>query len=85
MTAKVRTQLQLERRQYLRLKRLAYERQQSLSAVVRELLDQALSSGAQPPSLVREVRLAMIGAGRDVEGRRDVGRRHDEYLYGRKR
>lgn len=44
MATKVRTQLQLERRQYEQLKRLAYERNQSLSAVVRELLNAALGS-----------------------------------------
>lgn len=85
MTTKVRTQLQLERRQYEQLKRLAYERNRSLSAVVRDLLDQALGTGEQMSSVVREVRLALVGAGRDVGGRRDVARRHDDYLYGRRR
>ena len=44
MTArgKVRTQIQLERRQYDRLKQLAYERGQSMSAVLRDLLEEAL-------------------------------------------
>jgi hypothetical protein len=82
MTSKVRTQVQLERRQYEHLKRLAYERRQSLSSVLRDLLDQALGTPRRP-ALVREVRLALVGSGRDVDGRRDVARRHDEYGYGR--
>ena len=84
MTTKIRTQVQLERRQYEHLKRLAYERKQSLSAVVRNLLDRALGTGRPASPLVREVRLALVGAGRDAEGRRDVARRHDEYLYKRR-
>lgn len=85
MNAKVRTQIQLERRQYDHLKRLAYERHQSLSAVLRDLLDEALGTSRQRPKLVREVRLALVGTGRDVEGRRDVARGHDDYAYGRRR
>lgn len=85
MSAKVRTQVQLERRQYDHLKRLAYERRQSLSAVLRDLLDGALGTARQKPALVREVRLAIVGSGRDAQQRRDVARRHDEYLYGRRR
>lgn len=85
MRAKVRTQIQLERRQYDQLRRLAYERRQSLSAIVRELLDEALGTVGQRPRLVREVRLAVVGSGRDVEGRHDVARRHDEYIYGGRR
>lgn len=67
MADKVRTQIQIERRRYERLKRLAHERGQSMAEVV------------------LEARFAMIGAGRDVEGKRDVARRHDAYLYGRRR
>ncbi|MDP3774438.1 MAG: hypothetical protein Q8Q85_09245 [Gemmatimonadales bacterium] len=84
MSAKVRTQVQLERRQYEHLKRLAYERHKSLSAVLRDLLDEALGAGRQKPALVREVRLALVGTGKDVDGRRDVAREHDDYAYGRR-
>jgi hypothetical protein len=82
MAPKVRSQLLLEQRQYQQLKRLAYERDQSLSAVVRDLLDAALGTGGKPAALVRRVRLALVGSGRDAQGRRDVARRHDRYLYG---
>ena len=81
--AKVRTQIQLERRQYDRLKQLAYERGQSMSAVLRDLLDEALGGvGLRRGATVREARLGMVGVGRDPDGRRDVARHHDAYLYG---
>ncbi|MFA5889595.1 MAG: ribbon-helix-helix protein, CopG family [Actinomycetota bacterium] len=81
--AKVRTQIQLERRQYERLKRLALERGQSLSAVLRALVDDALGGGAAAGAgAVREARLGFVGSGRDREGKRDVARLHDRYLYG---
>lgn len=82
MATKVRTQIQLERRQYERLKRLAAERGQSFSGVLRELVDEALSGGPAGPAAVREVRMGFVGSGRDAEGKRDVARRHDRYLYG---
>lgn len=86
MATKVRTQVQLENRHYQRLKRLAYERGQSMSAVLRAILDEALDTGRPAPaSAVREARLALIGAGRDPEGKRDVARRHDAYLHGPRR
>lgn len=79
--AKVRTQIQLERRQYERLKRLAAERGQSLSGVLRALVDEVLGESPSPTA-VRDARLGFVGAGRDTQGRRDVARRHDRYLYG---
>lgn len=79
--AKVRTQIQLERRQYEWLKRLAAQRGQSLSAVLRALVDQALG-GKEDGDAVRRARLGFVGKGRDAGGERDVARRHDAYLYG---
>lgn len=80
--AKVRTQIQLERRQYERLKRLALERGQSLSGVLRALVDEAFGGDTAGPAAVREARLGFVGTGRDREGKRDVARQHDRYLYG---
>lgn len=85
MAPKVRTQVLLERRQYDSLKRLAYERRSSLSAIVRELLDHALGRDTETGEAVREVRLAFVGSGLDIGGKCDVARRHDDYLYGETR
>lgn len=82
MAAKVRTQIRLERRQYERLKRLAVERGQSLSGVLRALVDEVLGGSTAGPAAIREARLGFVGSGRDAEGKRDVARRHDRYLYG---
>lgn len=83
MATKVRTQVQLEPRQYERLKELAHERRQSLSRVLRTILDDALKlEGEVAAGVVRDARLAFVGSGRDAEGKRDVARHHDKYLYG---
>lgn len=82
MAPKVRTQVQLDRRQYERLKELAFRSRRSLSATLREILDEALGleEGLKDAQAVRKIRLGFVGAGRDVA--RDVARRHDRYLYG---
>lgn len=86
MPSKVRTQVQLEPRQYERLKELAHERRQSLSRVLRTILDAALElEGEAGDGAVRDARLAFVGSGRDAEGKRDVARHHDRYLYGARR
>jgi hypothetical protein len=86
MPSKVRTQVQLEPRQYERLKELAHARRQSLSGVLRAILDEALELERVPEGdAVREARLGFVGSGRDVEGKRDVARHHDRYLYGARR
>src|ERR687891_2817511 len=84
--SKVRTQVQFERAQYERLKRVAYEQHKSLSAVVRELIDQALAGDVIAQArAIREIRMAVVGSGRDVEGKTDLAERHDDYLYGSSR
>lgn len=79
---KVRTQVQLERRQYERLKQIAHERRQSLSGVLRTLVDEALGIPDSGPEATRKARLAFVSSGRDRDGKRDVARNHDRYLYG---
>jgi plasmid stability protein len=76
-----RTQVQLDDRTYAALRRRAYERGCSISALVRELLAQSLRS---PAPVGRRLSLAdfpFIGAGRSSqEGRAPVSERHDEAL-----
>ena len=86
MRTKVRTQVQLDPRQYERLKELAHERRQSLSRVLRAILDEALQLGEEAGEVaVRATRLAFVGSAKDAEGKRDVARHHDRYLYGARR
>lgn len=82
----MRTQIQIEPRQYRRLRELARERRQSLSQVLRTTLDVALGLEEQAGErAVRDARLAFVGSGRVPEGKRDVARHHDRYLYGARR
>lgn len=83
--AKVRTQIQLEQRQYASLKRLAAAQGRSLSSVLRSIVDAALGESELAPEDAKAVLLALVGSGRDLEGARDVARQHDRYLYGDRR
>lgn len=80
---KTRTQIQLEVAQYERLRRHAYERGASLSQTVRDLLDLAFQHMSCPGPRKGKKAMRFVGVGRDREGRRDVARNHDRYLYGR--
>ncbi len=83
--AKVRTQIQLEERQYVALKRLAAADGRSLSSVLRRIVDMALAEGGSAPEDVRSARLAFVGSGRDSEQARDAARHHDRYSYASRR
>lgn len=82
---KVRTQIQLEQRQYASLKRLAAAEGRSLSSVLRSIVDAALGQTDLGPVDARAALVAFVGSGRDVEDARDVARQHDRYLYGGRR
>lgn len=85
IVAKVRTQIQLEERQYASLKRRAAAEGRSLSSVLRSIVDAALGESDIAPEDAKTTLLAFVGAGRDIEGARDVATHHDRYLYGRRR
>ena len=71
-----------ERTDYERLRRVALEQRKPLSAVVRELIDQALAGDViARAQAIREIRMGVVGIGRDIEGKTDVAERHDDYLY----
>jgi Arc/MetJ-type ribon-helix-helix transcriptional regulator len=75
----IRTQVQLTEQQHLRLRALAAERGLSISQLVRDGVDNVLAQieeGAQGHRAQR----AIAAAGRFHSGRRDVARRHDDYL-----
>jgi hypothetical protein len=68
----VRTQLILEEAQHRRLKRLAQSRGKSLSAVLREILDEHF--GMETDNLT-----GLAGMVNDAP---DVAREHDRWIYG---
>lgn len=77
----VRTQVQLEERQYERLRRIAHQKRISLSEAVRQAVDAGLKHGFDTAAdelngAEALLRLAAIGA----SGLRDLGREHDRYL-----
>lgn len=73
--ALVRTQIQLRPEQHRRLREEAFRRGVSMSALVRELVDERLDN--RPP-VGHEAAWAFVGAGHGGES--DVSERHDEYL-----
>ena len=79
MLAMIRTQVQLKERQLHRLRALAVERGLSISALVRNGVDNILAEMGQGTRTTR-ARRAISAAGRFRSGRSDAARRHDDYL-----
>lgn len=75
-----RTQIQLDERTYAVLRRRAYERGCSISALVRDALAQSLAAPAPKRPLTLK-QFTFIGAGRSRQGKLSpVSERHDEAL-----
>jgi hypothetical protein len=75
---KIRTQVQLEKHQYERLKEEAYLRHQSLSQTIRIMIDRGFKASGQEKDRGSEPDFSFIGA---IEGDSpDVAERHDAYL-----
>jgi len=72
----VRMQVQLSQEQAAKLKRLAYERGVSISALVRETVD-GLDGETQAAARRRR---ALAAVGKFRSGPTDVAERHDAYL-----
>ncbi len=80
--ALVRTQVQLKPEQHRKLKEEAFRRGISLSALLREILDQRYAQ--RPPRKIDlEKAWAFVGAGRS--GASDVSVHHDDYLAGKRK
>ncbi len=75
----VRTQIQLTEEQARSLKKLARKRRVSLAALIRGGVDDLLRSSAETTPEERQ-RRALAAAGKFSSGKRDVARKHDEYL-----
>lgn len=75
-----RTQIQLDEQTYATLRRRAYARNCSVSALVRELLAEALGTRRAKRRLTLQD-LPFVGAGRSEQGAEaPVSERHDEAL-----
>lgn len=72
-----RTQISLEEEQYQALLRESRQRRMSLSAIIRELIRNGLSSKRAPKNALD--RLTGIGDGTGEP----VGREHNRFLYGK--
>lgn len=76
----VRMQIQFTEEESAALRREAARRSVSISAVVREAVDERLSQGSQQPSRDELVRRSFAAVGRFRSGKGDVSARHDEYF-----
>ncbi|MDQ7822552.1 MAG: hypothetical protein RDV48_07120 [Candidatus Eremiobacteraeota bacterium] len=75
---KVRTQIQLERRQYERLKEEAFRNNQSLSQTIRSMIDRGFEAEAGKRTKDTATAFSFIGCISD--DKKDVAECHDAYL-----
>lgn len=75
----IRTQIQLTEAQSESLKKMARRQRTSIAALIRSGVDEIIRSGGE---LTREeqVERARAAAGKFHSGKKDLARRHDEYL-----
>ncbi len=76
----VRVQIQFTEEEVEALRREAGQRHVSISAVVREAVDDRLSHGHLTPSRDKLLRRSLAAMGRFRSGTGDVSARHDEYF-----
>ena len=78
----MRTQIQLEQSQHKRLQEIAHRRGVSLSAVIRNLIEEKLLESEVEGKREDQVRAALAVCGKyvDPEGRKNVAENHDRFL-----
>jgi len=76
----VRMQIQFTEDEVVALRREAAQRSVSVSAVVRDAVDDRLSRGHLTPSREELARRSLAAMGRFHSGTGDVSARHDEYF-----
>jgi len=77
---KIRTQIQLEENEYEWLKREAYRRRVSVSAIVRDSIARISKLKKSQSSINISKAMAFVGKGRCEK--KDVSLHHDDYLAG---
>ena len=75
----VRLQIQLEESKHDAVRRLAHQQHTSVSAVIRQMVDQGLRAGS-PPATTDAVSVLLAVAGMIKGGPGDMAARHDDYL-----
>jgi ribosome maturation protein Sdo1 len=76
----VRMQIQITEKQRRRLKAVARKRNVSVAAVIRECVDAGLGDAREERRRRWDRASRIVGAFSDSEGKRDIARRHDDYL-----
>ncbi len=79
--AKIRTQIQLDPTDRAALREYARSRGLSMAAAVRQIIKTTLYPQNRATDENVKRFLLAAGAGKDKEGRTDVARHHDRYLY----
>mgnify|MGYP002713124054 CR=1 FL=1 len=77
----IRTQIQLEEKQYQTLKEMAAEYNVSMATLIRQSVERFIEQEEKPSREELKMRaLSIIGIAEDVDGATDVSINHDKYL-----
>ncbi|OQY28633.1 MAG: hypothetical protein B6I38_09010 [Anaerolineaceae bacterium 4572_5.1] len=77
----IRTQIQLEEKQYKCLKEMAAEYNVSMATLIRQSVDMLIEKEEKPSrEELKKRALAVVGIARDIDGATDVSVNHDKYL-----
>lgn len=77
----IRTQIQLEEKQYRTLKEMAAEYNVSMATLIRQSVERFIEQEEKPSREELKMRaLSIIGIAKDIEGATDVSVNHDKYL-----
>ncbi len=77
----IRTQIQLEEKQYQTLKEMAAEYNVSMATLIRQSVDRFIEQEEEPNrEELKKRALSIIGIAQDIDGATDVSVNHDKYL-----
>ena len=77
----IRTQIQLEEKQYHTLKEMAAEYNVSMATLIRQSVELLIEKETKPSrEELKQRALSIVGKYHDIEGAADVSINHDKYL-----
>ena len=77
----IRTQIQLEEKQYRTLKEMAAEYNVSMATLIRQGVDMVIEKEEKPSrEELKKKAIALAGKYQDIDGATDVAVNHDKYL-----